>query len=64
MIVNGQTVDVAEGLTLQQFLVDQNYNPEHVAVECNGEIIPRAQFGECLLSENDKLEIVCFVGGG
>ena len=38
--------------------------PEKVAVERNGEIVPRSTLGEAPLAEGDKLEIVHFVGGG
>lgn len=38
--------------------------PEKVAVERNGEIVPRSTLGEAPLAEGDRLEIVHFVGGG
>lgn len=38
--------------------------PEKVAVERNGEIVPRSTLGEAPLAEGDTLEIVHFVGGG
>ena len=38
--------------------------PDRVAVERNGEIIPRAKWAEIQLEEGDKLEVVQFVGGG
>ena len=38
--------------------------PEKVAVERNGEIVPRSTLGEAMLAEGDTLEIVHFVGGG
>jgi thiazole synthase len=38
--------------------------PEKVAVERNGEIVPRSTLGEAALAEGDTLEIVHFVGGG
>lgn len=38
--------------------------PEKVAVECNGEIIPRSTLDAAPLAEGDRLEIVHFVGGG
>jgi thiazole synthase len=38
--------------------------PEKVAVERNGEIVPRSTLGEAVLAEGDRLEIVHFVGGG
>jgi len=38
--------------------------PEKVAVERNGEIVPRSTLGEAALADGDTLEIVHFVGGG
>jgi thiamine biosynthesis protein ThiS len=35
-----------------------------VAVEHNGEIVPRATWGERILNGGDRLEVVHFVGGG
>jgi sulfur carrier protein len=37
---------------------------DRVAVECNGEIAPRAEWGSVQVREGDRLEIVHFVGGG
>jgi sulfur carrier protein len=37
---------------------------KRLAIECNGEIIPRSQFTETQLADGDKLEIVGAVGGG
>ncbi len=37
---------------------------DRVAVECNGEIAPRAEWGAMQVREGDRLEIVHFVGGG
>lgn len=37
---------------------------KRLAIECNGEIVPRSQFAEKQLLDGDKLEIVGAVGGG
>lgn len=37
---------------------------KRLAIERNGEIIPRSQFAETLVQDGDKLEIVGAVGGG
>lgn len=37
---------------------------KRIAIERNGEIVPRSQFAEVSLNEGDKLEIVGAVGGG
>lgn len=41
-----------------------NLEGKRLAIECNGEIVPRSQFAEVHLVDGDKLEIVGAVGGG
>jgi sulfur carrier protein len=41
-----------------------NLTGKRLAVERNGEIVPRSQFADTLLADGDKLEIVVAVGGG
>jgi thiazole synthase len=50
--------------TLAELVRELELAPEKVAVERNGEIVPRSTLGEAPLAEGDKLEIVHFVGGG
>ena len=45
-------------------IVKIGLNPERVAVELNGKIVPRADFKSTALKDGDSLEIVHFVGGG
>ena len=49
---------------MQEFLLQEGYIKEQIAVERNGEIVPKAQFEQVMLSDGDVLEIVHFVGGG
>lgn len=37
---------------------------KRIAIERNGEIVPRSQFAACMLQNGDRLEIVAAVGGG
>ena len=64
MVVNGKSVPPCGDVTLADFLKAQGYRAELVAVECNGKIVPRAEFGSTTLTDSDVLEIVSFVGGG
>jgi sulfur carrier protein len=41
-----------------------NLEGKRLAIECNGEIVPRSQFLQTQLTDGDKLEIVGAVGGG
>lgn len=61
--INGEVISAA-GQTLAAYLAAAGYDPKRVAVELNGDIVPRAQYGECVLRDGDNLEIVSFVGGG
>lgn len=64
MKVNGETRPCAVGLTVQQLLEQLGHDPQRVAVEKNGLIVPRARFADEPLGETDTVEIVQFVGGG
>lgn len=64
MLVNGERIILAEALSLEGFLLAQGYAPEKIAVELNGEIVPRRRYPSVILKDADKLEVVCFVGGG
>lgn len=61
--INGKEADAA-GMTLMEYLTENGYQPERIAVECNEEIVPKAVYGEKILADKDVLEIVSFVGGG
>lgn len=64
MKVNGKTVTLEKPVTLAEFLQSSGYDLLRIAVELNGNIVPRGTFGEVTLSPEDTLEIVNFVGGG
>ncbi|MBP3306552.1 MAG: sulfur carrier protein ThiS [Bacteroidales bacterium] len=61
--INGEPFDIA-GKTLAEYLVSTQYDPKRIAVERNGEIVPKAKYGETVLEEDDVIEVVNFVGGG
>ena len=61
--VNGTELDIA-GKTLTEYLATTNYDMKRIAVERNGDIVPKAQYGETVLQGGDSIEIVSFVGGG
>ena len=51
-------------MSLLAFLQEQGYPTDKVAVERNGQIVPKAQFSSVTLMDSDQVEIVSFVGGG
>ena len=64
MKVNGELLILLEKISLLEFLQRNGYAPEKIAVELNGEIIPRSRYVSVILTDADNLEIVSFVGGG
>lgn len=61
--INGEPLDIV-GKTLAEYLASTKYDPMRIAVERNGEIVPKAKYGETVLQEGDVIEVVNFVGGG
>ncbi|NMD71764.1 sulfur carrier protein ThiS [Bacillus sp. DNRA2] len=64
MKLNGEIIALENQQTLYDFLIKQNYNPKTIAVERNGEIVPKSTYSAVLLTDEDTLEVVQFVGGG
>lgn len=61
--VNGEVI-ATDSSSLYEVIVTMGLEPARVAAELNGRIIPRAEFRDTAVKENDSLEIVHFVGGG
>ena len=65
LTVNGQELDIGDGLTVSELLVDQKVKmPDMVSVELNGQILKRSGFEQQSLSDGDKIEFLYFMGGG
>jgi sulfur carrier protein len=61
--INGELLD-KDGKTVTEMLADMDISGQRVAVEINEEIVPKANYGETVLRDGDKVEVVRFVGGG
>jgi len=64
LLVNGENRHFEEALTVAQLLEKLELAGKRVALEKNGDIVPRSRFGEERLADGDRLEIVVAVGGG
>lgn len=64
MKVNGNVVPLPASVTLAQWLDENGYRQGRIAVERNGEIVPKSHYSDVILKKDDRLEIVHFVGGG
>lgn len=62
--LNGKSRPLAGPTTVAQLLEELGYTGKRVAVERNGDIVPKSQHGDTALAAGDKLEIVVAVGGG
>lgn len=62
--VNGESIEVASGITVASLVELLGVGSGPVAVERNKEIVPRATHASTALCEGDVIEVVQFVGGG
>jgi len=62
--LNGAPKEFTAPLTFAQLLEELALAGRRLAVERNGEIVPRSRFGESRLADGDRIEVVVAVGGG
>jgi sulfur carrier protein len=64
LTINGEPRRFERALTVSELLDQLDLTGKRVAIERNGEIVPRGRFALEHIAEGDKLEIVVAVGGG
>ena len=67
LVINGQSKDLTDlsaQSTIADLITHLGLKNDRVAIEQNGEIVPRTAWTETPLQSGDRLEIVHFVGGG
>ena len=62
--INGKFSTINENLTLSTFIKKSKIPLKKVAIELNLEIIDKNKINKIKLKQNDKIEIVHFIGGG
>jgi sulfur carrier protein len=62
--INGADRRFAPPLTVQGLVGQLGIEGKRIAIERNGEIVPRSRYGEVVLADGDRLEVVVAVGGG
>ncbi len=62
--LNGDRTEIEPGSRLTDLIKTLPGDPRGIAIERNGEIVPKSEHGATVLSEGDCLEVVVFVGGG
>ncbi|HLU60854.1 MAG TPA: sulfur carrier protein ThiS [Gammaproteobacteria bacterium] len=63
-IVNGQPMEIREGMTVSELVETLGLAGRRIAVELNGEIVPRSRHEQQRVTAGDQLEIVHAIGGG
>ena len=64
IVLNGKTTTLDERATVIDLLRSLGLADKRVAVEINGEIVPRSQHASHAIAANDQIEVVVAVGGG
>ena len=64
IVLNGQPRQIGTPITVLQLLELENLAERRVAVEVNGEIVPRSRHGLHVLAAGDRVEVVHALGGG
>ena len=64
IIVNGKEINLTENTTVAEYLEQNQYQVKRIAVELNGDILPKYGYSDTMLKDGDRLEVVTFVGGG
>ena len=63
-VICGKAVPEAIGKTLSEYILSAGYTAGRIAVEYNGEILPKADYDKTVIASSDDIEIVEFMGGG
>ena len=63
-MLNGAARELSAPITFSQLLDDLALAGRRLAIERNGEILPRSRFAETRLAPGDRIEVVVAVGGG
>lgn len=64
IVLNGDDINIADNLSIMGLIDLYELPANKVAVERNLEIVPKSAYVSTMLKENDRVEIVHFIGGG
>jgi sulfur carrier protein len=64
LLINGQPRAVDAGVSISGLIADLGLTGKRIAVERNGEIVPRSRHADTILAAGDHIEVVAAVGGG
>jgi len=64
IVLNGEARSLAASSSVADLVQSLGYAGKRVAVERNGEIVPRSTYPQAFIADGDRIEIVVAVGGG
>lgn len=64
IVLNGESRTIEAASSVADLIQALGYAGKRVAIERNGEIVPRSAHQHTLIADGDRLEIVVAVGGG
>ncbi len=64
IVLNGQAKTLAGPLSVAALVAELGFTGKRIAVERNGEIVPKSTYDQIMIAAADRLEIVVAVGGG
>jgi len=64
VFVNGDEKEFSPGTSLAELITQLDLPAPRVAVELNRDVVRRSDWGSTMLKDEDRIEIVHFVGGG
>ena len=62
--INGVNRQLTTNLNIADLIAELGYTGKRIALERNGEIVPRSTYAHVQLADGDRLELVVAVGGG
>jgi len=62
--INGETRQFPQSISIAALIEEMGLTGKRIALERNGEIVPRSTFADQQLADGDRLEVVVAVGGG
>jgi thiamine biosynthesis protein ThiS len=64
IFVNGEEIILEKQINIEDLLKQFSLDKRKIAVEKNLEIVSQSQFSDVFINENDRIEIIHFIGGG
>jgi thiamine biosynthesis protein ThiS len=64
VFINDVARELEQTISVAALIQEMGLAGKRIALERNGEIVPRSQFAQQMLANGDRIEIVVAVGGG